>query len=349
MQSALKTVGLGLVRKASAVENAFPTSLDYKAGFEAIIGHSWALMQSLDIARRAAATNATLLIRGETGTGKELLAHAVHLNSQRRQNPFITINCGAIPKELLESELFGHVRGSFTGAVGPKKGLVEAAHTGTLFLDEIGEMPLELQVKLLRVLQNGEIQKVGSTNGHIVDVRTIAATHRDLASMVEAGTFRQDLYYRLSVIPLEIPPLRTRIEDIPELVHYFFAKAKHRNYREALTFPEALMPYFTSYHWPGNVRELENVIERLVVLARNEEVGISDLPDSLRSDNPPMGMLKLPLHPDGVSLVAVEKELLLRALQSCGWNQTKAAKYLHISRKALMYRSDKHGIRRTDK
>jgi two-component system NtrC family response regulator len=326
--------------------STLPAKPSFNLGFEGIIGNSRALMQSLDIAARAAPTNATVLIQGETGTGKELLARAVHLNSQRRENPFVTIDCGAIPPALLESELFGHVKGSFTGAIANKQGSLEAAHTGSLFLDEIGEMPMDLQVKLLRVLQNGEIQRVGSTSSHTVDLRVIVATHRDLHSMVKAGTFRQDLFYRLSVIPLVIPPLRNRSEDIAELVYHFLEKAKVRNRRESLIFPDTLMPYFLRYHWPGNVRELENLMERLVVLARTSEVRIADLPDYIRSEHPPTSLLDRSFSPEGVSLEGVERELLLKALENFAGNQTRAAKYLHISRKTLMYRMAKHGIHR---
>lgn len=323
-----------------------PAKPNFTLGFEGVIGNSRSLMESLDVAARAAATNATVLIQGETGTGKELLARALHLNSPRRANPFVTIDCGSIPPSLLESELFGHVRGSFTGAIANKQGSIEAAHTGSLFLDEIGEMPLDLQVKLLRLLQNGEIQRVGSPSSHRVDIRVIVATHRDLQLMVKAGTFRQDLFYRLSVIPLEIPPLRNRAEDIPELLYHFLEKAKARNHRQLLQFPETLMPYFLRYHWPGNVRELENLIERLVVLARGDEIKLADLPEYIRSEFPPVDFLDSSFPTEGVSLDSVERGLLLRALENFEWNQTRAAKYLHISRKTLMYRMTKHGIQR---
>src|SRR3954453_6899108 len=216
-------------------------NLDRKYGFENIIGTSDALMAALDMARRAARTNSTVLIHAETGTGKELLARAIHLNSQRREKPFITINCGAIPKDLLESELFGHVKGSFTGAMTSKKGKIEIADSGTLFLDEIGEMPPELQVKLLRLIQQGEIDKVGATEPVKVDVRIVAATHRNLKAMVEDGTFREDLYYRLAVIPLGLPPLRERVEDIPDLVQHFFVQAKDEQGRPDLVLPTGLL------------------------------------------------------------------------------------------------------------
>ena len=321
-------------------------SLDRKYGFENIIGHSEALVSVLEMAGRAARSNSTILIRAETGTGKELLARAIHFNSLRKEKPFVTINCGAIPRELLESELFGHVKGSFTGAMANKKGRIEIADGGTLFLDEIGEMPMELQVKLLRLVQQGEIEKVGATQPAHVDVRIVAATHRDLKAMIEDGAFREDLYYRLAVIPLVLPPLRDRAEDVPDLVQHFFVRAKERVGRPGAFLPASLMKYFQNYRWPGNIRELENVIERIVVLSREDEITVSDLPDFLRQEHVSVDTLQLDLPPQGVSLDAVEKELIQRALKKFNWNQTHTARYLDISRKALMYRMEKHGIQR---
>ena len=321
-------------------------SLDEKYGFENILGRSAALLQVLDTTARAARTNSTVLIWGETGTGKELLARGIHFNSARKKMPLVTINCGAIPKDLLESELFGHRRGSFTGAIADKKGKIEMADRGTLFLDEIGEMPLELQVKLLRLLQEGEIEKVGSEAKIQVDVRVIAATHRDLQAMIEDGTFRQDLYYRLAVIPLELPPLRERLEDLPELVEYFFRKTREKIGRPDLTLSPALPPYFARYRWPGNVRELQNVVERIAVLARGNEVTVHDLPEFLRRERGGTDALEIDLPPQGISLEAIEKELILKALEKCRWNQTHAARYLDLSRKTLIYRMERHGIER---
>jgi DNA-binding NtrC family response regulator len=321
-------------------------TLDQKYGFENILGRSDALLYVLDQTARAAQTDATVLIHGETGTGKELLAKAIHFNSTRKDRPFVTINCGAIPRELLESELFGHVRGAFTGAVADKKGKVETADRGTVFLDEIGEMPLELQVKLLRLIQQGELAKVGATSTTNVDVRIVAATHRDLKAMIEDGTFREDLYYRLSVIPLELPPLRERAEDIPQLALHFFQKIKQKHGRSELILPPTLMPYFASYRWPGNVRELENVIERMVVLARSNEITIGDLPEPLRRQQPALDFLPLELPHTGINLEAIEKELILRALRKFDWNQTHAARFLDLSRKTLIYRMEKFGLRK---
>ncbi len=325
------------------------TALDEKYGFENIIGRSKSLLRVLNMASRVAPTDSVVLLCGETGTGKELLAKAIYQNSRRKDQPFVTINCGAIPKELLETELFGHVKGSFTGAVAHKRGRVEIADGGTLFLDEIGELPLELQVKLLRLIQQGEIEKVGATSWSKVDVRIIAATNRNLKAMVEDATFREDLYYRLAVIPLELPPLRERAEDILELVQFLFLKMKQKHGRPELRLSSSLLPLFCGYHWPGNVRELENVIERLVVLTLGNDITVEELPEYLRREGPVgVDQLQLDLPAHGISLEGVEKELILRALKKFSWNQTQAAQYLDISRRTLIYRMEKHGIRRED-
>lgn len=333
-----------LVEEVRTLRNA----LDEKYGFQSIIGHSRILIRVLETASRVAQRDTTVLINGETGTGKELLARAIHQNSRRKQQPFITINCGAIPKDLLESELFGHTRGSFTGAVGPKKGKIEMAHGGTVFLDEIGEMPLELQVKLLRLIQNGEIEKVGATEVAQVDVRIIAATHRNLEALTEDGTFREDLYYRLAVVPLTMPPLRERSEDIPELLEHLFLKARQKHDLPKLRLPSALTPYFSAYRWPGNVRQLENVVERLVVLSTGDEIGRQELPDFLQHQSVGLEAIQFELPPHGISLEAIEKELILKALEKFEWNQTQAAKYLDISRRTLRYRMEKFGLRGAD-
>ncbi|HTS32252.1 MAG TPA: sigma-54 dependent transcriptional regulator [Bryobacteraceae bacterium] len=319
-------------------------NLDHKYGFESILGRSKSLLTVLEMAARVAPRDSTVLIRGETGTGKELLAHAIHQNSSRKNAPFVTINCGAIPKDLLESELFGHVKGSFTGAFTPKRGKVEMADGGTLFLDEIGELPLELQVKLLRLIQQREIEKVGATAPVTVDVRIIAATHRNLQSLIEDGTFREDLFYRLAVIPLELPPLRERTDDIPELVQSLFLQAKQRYGLDRLKLPANLVPYFCGYRWPGNIRELENVIERLAVLAAGDEITVNELPEFLRREKSAFEAASFELPPQGLSLEGVEKELILKALKKFNWNQTKAAAFLDISRRTLIYRMEKYGF-----
>jgi DNA-binding NtrC family response regulator len=320
------------------------SSLDEKYGFEQIIGSSRPLLAALDVARRVAATDATILIHGETGTGKELIARAIHLRSSRRDRPFATINCAAIPRELLESELFGYLKGSFTGALGHKKGKVEMVDGGTLLLDEIGEMPLELQVRILRLIQEKEIEKVGATSPTKVDVRIMAATHRDLAAMVKDGSFREDLYYRLLVVPIELPPLRERLEDIPELLQHFFSYSTTKHGRLDLTLPSRLVPYFSNYSWPGNVRQLQHVVERLVLLARSTEITPEELPEFLWFQNPREAIVARDLPDEGINLTKMEKDLILRVLERFSGNQTNAARYLGLSRRTLAYRMKKHRI-----
>jgi DNA-binding NtrC family response regulator len=320
--------------------------LDQKYGFENIVGSSARLAHTISLASRAAASNATILIIGETGTGKELLAKAIHFRSPRRHRPMVTINCGAIPRDLLESELFGHVKGSFTGALTHKKGRIEAADGGTVFLDEIGEMPFELQVRILRLIQEREIDKIGSTQPTKVDVRIISATHRNLEAMVEDRTFREDLFYRLAVLPIEIPPLRDRPSDILEMVPYFFERGKQKHSVPNLRFPPDLLPAFTAYRWPGNIRQLENLIERLIVLSDGNEITMNDLPEPIRAAAVSDELIRIELPAQGLDLEAVEKELLAKALYKFGGNQSRAAAYLNISRKAFLHRLAKFGILR---
>lgn len=322
------------------------TCLDRKYGFEEIVGSSQALMDCLDIAGRTASTDATVLIYGETGTGKELVAKAIHFLSRRKDFPFITINCGAIPRELLESELFGHVKGSFTGALSHKKGKVEMANGGTILLDEIGEMPLDLQVRILRLIQEREIEKVGGTAPSRVNVRIIAATHRDLATMVKQGMFREDLYYRLLVVPIHLPPLRERDGDVGELAHHFFLKFRAKYSRGDLALPPTVISRFEQYDWPGNVRQLENAVERVVLLAKGAAVSPYDLPEFLRAEP---GPARAPAIPDAsMGIEAVEKELILRTLRECHGNQTRAAELLKMTRRALGYRLKRYGLQEDD-
>jgi two-component system NtrC family response regulator len=320
------------------------SALDERYGFEGIIGRAKSFLRVLDQAARVAQHHSTVLIHGETGTGKELLARAVHHNSRRKSKPFITINCGAIPKDLVEAELFGYKRGSFTGADTTRPGKIEAADEGTLFLDEIGELPLEAQVKLLRFLQQGEISKIGSADVNHVNVRVIAATHRNLQAMIEDGTFREDLYYRLAVVPLHLPPLRERKEDIPELVDHLFHRAKERHTISNVQLAPSVMPHLVAYRWPGNVRELENVIERLLVLSSRSSIQEEDLPEEIRCVLPDSTSFSVDLPEEGISLEAVERELIVRALERFKGNQTHAAKYLDISRRTLIYRIEKYGL-----
>jgi two-component system NtrC family response regulator len=316
--------------------------LDRKYGFEEIVGSSPSMLQSLDVAARVASTDATVLIYGETGTGKELVAKAIHLRSNRRDQPFVTINCGAIPRELLESELFGHVKGSFTGALTHKKGRIEMADRGTVLLDEVGEMPLELQVRILRLIQEREIEKVGATTPTKVDVRLIAATHRNLDAMVKEGRFREDLYYRLLVVPITLPPLRDRGTDIPELVQHFFVKARTKHNRPELTLPPHILSWFLRCEWPGNVRQLENAVERIVVLAKGSEISVEDLPDFLKPE-PYAGAKPLVTLPEReMDLETLERELILQVMEKFKGNQTQAARYLNMSRRALGYRLQKY-------
>jgi DNA-binding NtrC family response regulator len=324
------------------------SALDQRYAFEGIVGHSKAFLRVLDQAARVSQRDATVLIQGETGTGKELVARAIHYNSHRSNRPFVPINCSAIPRDLVESELFGYMRGAFTGALANKAGRIESADGGTLFLDEIGDLPLEAQVKLLRVLQEGELPKLGATSSVKVDVRVIAATHRNLSAMVEDGTFREDLYYRLAVVPLRIPPLRERREDIPGLIDALFERAKKRHDLPTMSLSSAVQQRMLQYRWPGNVRQLENVLERMLVLSSTNLIAIDDLPEEFTLA-PPNGALLWPELPEeGISLEATERELISRALEKFSGNQTQAARYLDISRRTLIYRMEKHGLTAAD-
>jgi two-component system NtrC family response regulator len=325
-------------------------AVDQKYGFRSLVGGSTSLKNVIDLASRAARTDAAVLITGETGTGKELLAKAIHFNSARRDRPFVIVNCGSIPRDLVESELFGHVRGAFTGAAVHKQGRVEMAAGGTLFLDEIGEMPLEMQVRLLRLLQDGEVQKVGATSIIHVDVRIIAATHRNLEELIRATAFREDLYYRLAVVPIQLPPLRQRRDDIPELVQSFFRENIIKHHREELRLPASLIRYFSQYDWPGNVRQLANCIVRIIVLAAGPEIKVSDLPDFLQNVPPKF----LPseystsseLHTGDQTLDDVDRQVILEAMERFDWNQTHAARHLGVTRKILRRRLERYGIRK---
>jgi formate hydrogenlyase transcriptional activator len=309
---------------------------------EAIIGESPALKEVVRQVEIVASTDATVLLQGETGTGKELLARAVHQQSFRSDHPFITVNCAAIPMGLLESELFGHERGAFTGALAQKLGRFELAHQGTLFLDEIGELPLDLQPKLLRVLQEQEFERVGSARTRRVDVRLVAATNRELAQMVDAGQFRADLYYRLHVFPITVPPLRQRPEDIPLLVRHFVHHYARQLHRRIDTIPAEVMEALTHYPWPGNVRELQNVIERAVILSPDS---VLRLPPAEWQRRPPTTEA-----PDRVlTLAEVEREHILRVLRETRWvigGLQGAAARLGLRRTTLLYRMEKLGISR---
>ena len=313
--------------------------------FTGMIAESRAMNNAIEVASRVAKSDATVLLEGESGTGKELLAKAVHFNSPRKGRPLVVVNCAAIPENLLESELFGHRRGSFTGATADKAGKFEAAHEGTLFLDEIGDLPLMMQAKILRVLQDHEVDKVGDLRPIKVDVRVVAATNRDLEKMVADGEFREDLYYRLAVVAIRMPPLRERTGDIPRLVDHFITKHGAQLERKPSVAADVYSA-FNLYAWPGNIRELENVVQRALVLDRDGVIGLEDLPDRLRRRDTRVARLRIELPDDGLPLEDVERELLVAALIKHDWNQTRAAAYLDISRSTLIYRMQKFGLER---
>jgi two-component system NtrC family response regulator len=306
-----------------------------------IIGASSKMKRIYDMVARVAKSDSTVLLQGESGTGKELIARAIHFNSSRAKKPFITVNCSAIPENLMESELFGHVKGAFTGAVKNKVGKFEAAEGGTIFLDEIGDIRKDLQVKLLRVLQEKSIDKVGSTQDINVDVRVIAATNILLETAIEEGKFREDLFYRISVIPILLPPLRERKDDIPLLVQHFMAKHGGKDCKML----SEVLDILNRYDWPGNVRELENIIERAIVLKKEDNViNPEDIPDHIKIKQL-RSQMSLEIPDEGVKLEEVEKALIINALNKAGQNQTRAAELLNISRQTLIYRMQKYDIK----
>ncbi len=314
-----------------------------------IVSASPAMKRVLDMADRVARTDATVLITGESGTGKEAVARRIHVRSPRAEKSFVAVNCAAIPAELLESELFGHARGAFTGAVRDRLGRFRQAGGGTLFLDEIGEMPLPLQAKLLRVLQEKVVDEVGGDKPIPVDVRILVATNRDLLERIREGTFREDLFYRLNVVEIRVPPLRERLEDIPPLVEHFMREISQDR---GISVPPGVMEALTARTWPGNVRELKNACERMVILCRGDEVSVDDLPPVPATSwtGEPSGEEFAeewpPLPPGGLSLVDLEKRVILRALRLKGGNITQAAAYLNVPRHILVYRIEKYGLRR---
>lgn len=306
-----------------------------------ILGSHRSLMRVFGIIERVCDTDCSVLITGESGTGKELVARALHDASDRRDRPFVTVNCAAIPENLLESELFGHARGAFTGATAARPGCFVAADGGTLFLDEIGELPLSLQAKLLRAIQEKEITPVGDHRARKVDVRIVSATNRDLDKMVEDGSFREDLLYRLNVIPIELPPLRERRSDIPELVREFVLRANERRGRLISGVSQELLEALCNYDWPGNVRQLENTLERMVVLRSEGELGLEDLPRSIADSRKGAPTGGEPILPDeGIDLrdavEEFENALILQALERTGWNKNRAASILRMNRTTLV-------------
>jgi two-component system NtrC family response regulator len=307
-----------------------------------MVGISDVMQNVFDVVRRVAPTEASVLITGESGTGKELIARAIHQGGGRSKEPFVAINCAAIPATLLESELFGHVRGAFTGAVRDRAGKFEQADGGTLFLDEIGEMPMELQPKLLRVLQEMEIEPLGGKT-RSVNVRIIAATNQDVESALEEGRFREDLYYRLNVIPIELPSLRERVEDIPLLVTHFL---KRYSPDSPVDISESALESMAAYNWPGNVRELQNAVERMVVLNHGEMLDFHHLPAKIISTPSSSRNQIVELPPEGYPLEMIEKEVVVQALERNDWNQTRAAAFLQVPRHTLIYRMEKYDIKK---
>src|SRR5215813_1312994 len=314
--------------------------------FNGIIGNSPALKFVLTEVERVAPTNSTVLVLGETGTGKELIVRAIHNLSTRRGCPFVKVNCAAIPFDLLESELFGHERGAFTGAIAQKNGRFEMADNGTLFLDEIGDLPLALQPKLLRVLQEQEFERLGSGRTHRINVRLVVATHRDLIEMVARKGFRSDLYYRLNVFPIELPPLRERRKDIPELISYFVGEFARRVDRPMLHIPPDTMAAFTSYSWPGNVRELQNLIERAVIRSSD---GVLPNPLPLLETTPPSSLKPTTLDSSTGTFSDCIRSLILRTLEDTGWTiggPDGAAARLGLPRTTLITKMKRLGISR---
>ncbi len=341
-------------------ENAYlRAQLEERYRFEGIVGKSRPMKLLFQLLETVAPTNSTLLITGETGSGKEVVSRAIHHNSPRRMHRFVALNCSAIPETLLEAELFGHVRGAFTGAVGNRQGRFEQAHKGTLFLDEVGTMSPALQMKLLRALQEREFERVGDSHTIKVDVRVIAATNSDLARLVATGQFREDLFYRLNVIPVHLPPLRERKEDIPLLVQHFlerFQRERHHGperrvadrgapstgeRRIALSMSQEAMRRMMAYPWPGNVRQLENAVERAVAFsAGRPQIDIGDLPNEIQQVQPPSPAATIALPEDGVDLAVfvanIERELIMRSLERTGGNKGRAARLLNLKRTTLV-------------
>jgi DNA-binding NtrC family response regulator len=329
-----------IIRENTMLRNC----LKDKYKFENIIGISFPMQKVFEMIEKVADTNATVLVTGESGVGKELVARAIHYNSSRKDNPLVVVNCGAIPETLLESELFGYEKGAFTGATGTRYGRFELAHGGSMFLDEIGDMSFNLQVKLLRVLQEKTFERVGGTKSISVDVRIIAATNRILDDLVKDGKFREDLYYRLNVVPIQLPPLRERRQDIPLLLNYFLERSNKINDAEIDGCSEAAMTALMDYTYPGNVRELQNLIERVVVLKRKGMIDLEDLPDKIYlAEQQEQGHFEIEKGYD--TLVSnFEKSLILQALQETNGVKSKAAQVLSLNRTTLIEKMKRLGI-----
>ena len=343
------TIANALERKRLQDENReLKRQLRREHGFDGFIGKSPRMLEVFETIRKTADSGSTVMITGESGTGKELVARALHEESSRRTGPFVSVNCGAVPETLMESELFGHIKGAFTGAVASTEGLFAAADGGTLFLDEITEIPQTIQVKLLRAIQEREIRRVGDTRDMKVDVRLIAASNRDLTKAVADGVLREDLYYRLNVIPIHTPPLRERIEDIPLLVAHFVARlTKDIGHNLRGISPESLA-ILERYHWPGNIRELENIVERAIVLGNGDFLSAESLPSHLRAPRDERAV-DVEIPPTGMdledTLARIENRYIRLALERSGWLQVRAAELLGLSFRQFRYKVQKHGLR----
>jgi two-component system response regulator AtoC len=342
----LHVLGSSLEQRRLKSENAYLRSqLEERYRFEGVIGKSRPMERLFQLLETVAPTNSTILITGETGTGKEVVARAIHHNGPRRLHRFVALNCSAIPETLLEAELFGHVRGAFTGAIGNRQGRLEQAHKGTVFLDEVGTMSAALQMKLLRVLQEREFERVGDSHTTKVDVRVIAATNSDLARMVSEGQFREDLFYRLNVIPVQLPPLRERKEDIPLLVQHFLETLRAG---APLTVSQEAMRRLMAFSWPGNVRQLENAIERAVALsAGRTQIDVGDLPTEVQKAQETALSTAVTLPEDGLDLDAfiadIERDLIQRSLERTGGNKGQAARLLNLKRTTLVEKLKRFG------
>ncbi len=328
------TVSQGLERRRLRQENrSLREQLEQRFGFDKIIGKSKPIQQVFELIRLAAPSKSNILVLGESGTGKELVAKSIHKNSKRQDGPFVTVNSGSMPPDLLESNLFGHVKGAFTGAISNKQGLFEAAQGGTIFFDEIGNIPLDTQAKLLRVIQEKEFMRLGGVETLKADVRIVAATNAELTELVEKGDFREDLYYRLNVITINLPPLRKRSEDTPLIANHFLSKYSEENEKEISAITPAAMELLIDYHWPGNVRELENAVERAVVLATGNEVDVDLLPPTVRNPSS-LSMTQASLPANGVSfkeaVSSYERQLIIKALQASDGVQKRAAEMLKV-------------------
>jgi len=345
------TVAKALRFTGLAAENKrLKSELSDRSDFRTMVGSSAAMEKVFQVVHKVADSEASVLITGESGTGKELVARSIHAQSGRKNGPFVAINCAAIPRDLLESELFGHVKGAFTGAVKDKTGKFLLAEGGTLFLDEVGELPLELQPKLLRALQERVVEAVGGTREQKLDVRVVAATNLDIEKAIADGVFREDLYYRLSVIPIHLPPLRQRREDIPLLLRYFCGKYDSAR----VDFDRQALAVLSSYNWPGNVRELENLVERLLIMREGDTITLGELPEKISRGAVSAGTATesfavVNLPDAGYSLEQLEREVVVQALERNGWNQAAASRFLRIPRHTLIYRMEKYEIVTPDK